>query len=40
MMTTVAVAIAGLLLEATLLLLNRAFRTPAIATSIKPVAII
>ncbi len=33
MMTAVAVAVAGLMLEATLLMLGRALRTPALAAS-------
>ena len=39
MMTAVAVAVAGLMLEATFLILGRALRTPALAASFEPAAI-
>ena len=39
MMTAVAVAVGGLVLEATLLMLCRAFRVPTLAASIEPATI-
>jgi hypothetical protein len=39
MMTVVAVAVGGLMLEGTFLILGRAFRTPPLATSFEPAAI-
>jgi hypothetical protein len=36
MMTAMAVTIAGLMLEATLLMLSRAFRAPDIVASLEP----
>jgi hypothetical protein len=39
MMTGVAVAVGGLLLEATFLILGRAFRTPPLAASFEPAAL-
>ena len=39
MMTGVAVTVGGLMLEATFLILGRAFRTPPLAASFEPVAI-
>ena len=38
-MTSVAVALAGLMLEATLLMLSRALRVPPLAASLEPVPI-
>ena len=39
MMTAVAVAVAGLMFEATFLMLGRALRTPPLAASFEPAAI-
>lgn len=39
MMTGVAVAVGGLMLEATLLMMSRALRTPPLAASLEPTAI-